>query len=1271
MINMEHWMRAKARAQTAGQAIGVFLVVMAVSGPARADNVVGRIEAHAEAERTVVVIHGTATPSFTAYRLERPSRLVVDLANGKLADSAKDSLVDVDSWAVSQISTSQYHSDSVKTARVMIGLKRGCTYDAKPKGNDLYVMVTTTDPMPASAAVADLSVANAASQKAREATAQAHEATAQAHEATAQAHEASAQARAAETRRATVLAQLADEEKRLVALRDARAEEERREKKQGDAQKAEVEATRRAELARAEAETAKARAVAARAEVERLQITRAAEEQKIAELSRRAAAGGAAEQQELTKLRAAADREQARLTSLRAEAEKLTRTRTVELRRIDEAQASARAAADKRERALDEARVIAERRAQDATSARLAEERRAQAQAEEAARMVAASQKLASSQDKQKNAELAAQRMADQARADEARVKQLRADAERIAQSARLARAQVEAARAETQQLLETQTRERARLESSRLEAKRLADQRQLEMERAAHATAMVSGQRVKMEAAEQEAKRLAEVRQKESLRLDAIRKSAEDAATLRAEELRKLDDARTAQKATVAAHERELASLSERRDRELKSLAEARAGEEAKIAAARDEVRRTRTELDALERQRNTQKEEVARTRVEVEARRAEQVRLDGKLVAARTELERAEKRALAAAVTPVPAPTPVVAVAVALTPVPAPTPVVVLTPHTKDLVRAGIPLTSKIKDVRFTDESDSHRIVIDVQGEPEWRTMPSQKGELTLSLKGAELPRRLERTLDTGAYKGPIRSVSTYGDPSEPGSVRIVVTLDPSRKGGEPRITKEGDRLVWEFPREARSQSIAPLRVGGYGASIPLQLATSATNLPQPGRGGRRSSFSGRRIDLDFKDFDIHNILRMISDVGQVNIITSDDVKGSITIRMRDVPWDQALDVILKAKSLGMQREGNLIRVAPLAVLEKELEAELARARASIELKPLDTRLIPLSYATGDKMLPRVAELLSSRGKVSVDERTNMLIVSDVASNIALAEDLIRNLDTQTPQVLIEARIVEASQNFVRQVGIQWGGNTLNSAATGNPTGLTFPSTVGVAGQSVDPGSPASSASAANPNYVVNLPAATGGGSGGALGIALGSLSGAYNINLRLSALESTGQVRIVSSPKITTLDNVEASIEQGTAIPISVVSAAGTNTIFVDAKLNLTVKPHVTNEGSVAMTVSVTRNEPDFGRLGARGDPTILKRQAHTEMLVRDGDTAVIGGIYTRNSGAAYQKLPWVADIPILGWLFKNRRENDDRTELLIFITPRIVNRQMVAR
>jgi type IV pilus assembly protein PilQ len=172
---------------------------------------------------------------------------------------------------------------------------------------------------------------------------------------------------------------------------------------------------------------------------------------------------------------------------------------------------------------------------------------------------------------------------------------------------------------------------------------------------------------------------------------------------------------------------------------------------------------------------------------------------------------------------------------------------------------------------------------------------------------------------------------------------------------------------------------------------------------------------------------------------------------------------------------------------------------------------------------------------------------------------------------------------------------------------------------------------------------------------------------VAGAVNVNLRLSALESTGQVRILSSPRITTLDNIEASIEQGVAIPISVVSAQGVQTVFVDAKLNLTVKPHVTNEGTVQMEVSVTRNEPDFVNTGARGDPTILKKEAKTTMLVRNGDTAVIGGIYTRNSGLSYAKVPFFADIPLLGIMFRNRRENDDRTEFLVFITPRIANRE----
>jgi type IV pilus assembly protein PilQ len=232
-------------------------------------------------------------------------------------------------------------------------------------------------------------------------------------------------------------------------------------------------------------------------------------------------------------------------------------------------------------------------------------------------------------------------------------------------------------------------------------------------------------------------------------------------------------------------------------------------------------------------------------------------------------------------------------------------------------------------------------------------------------------------------------------------------------------------------------------------------------------------------------------------------------------------------------------------------------------------------------------------------------------------------------------------------------------------------------FPNSVGIGGGASDsigstqglvpsPRTGIAGSASQSPNYAVNLPAAVGAGSGGALGLTLGSVAGALNLNLRLSALEQSGQVRILSSPRISTMDNVQASIEQGVAIPISVVSAQGVQTVFVDAKLNLTVKPHVTNEGTVILTVHVTRNEPDFVNTGARGDPTILKKEAKTVMLVRDGDTAVIGGIYQRNSGLNYSKVPFFADIPIVGFFFRSRRENDDRTEFLVFITPRIANR-----
>ncbi|MEO8215398.1 MAG: type IV pilus secretin PilQ, partial [Myxococcales bacterium] len=436
------------------------------------------------------------------------------------------------------------------------------------------------------------------------------------------------------------------------------------------------------------------------------------------------------------------------------------------------------------------------------------------------------------------------------------------------------------------------------------------------------------------------------------------------------------------------------------------------------------------------------------------------------------------------------------------------------------------------------------------------------------------------------------------------------------------------------------------APAGGGGAGAANALGIL----------RGGRRR-YTGRRIDLDFKGADIHNILRLLSDVGQVNIVTSDDVKGEVTIKMRNVPWDQALDVILRSKLLGQVREGNLIRVAPLTVLEKELEQEIARQKQLADVMPTETRIIAVSYADAKALQDRAHDLLTARGRISVDERTNQLIVSDVAANLNLVEDLVRSLDSQTSQVVIEARIVEARSNFVRQLGVQWGGSAFRDAAHGNATGLVFPSDVAAGGGASDatrPGGLVSLGPAASPDFAVNLPAAVGAGSGGALGLMLGSVGGAFNLNLRLSAMENTGQVRILSSPRISTMDNIEASIEQGVSIPISIVSAQGIQTIFVDAKLNLTVKPHVTNDGTIIMNVHVSRNEPDFVNTGARGDPTILKKEAKTVMLVRDGDTAVIGGIYQRNSGLSYAKVPFLADLPIVGFFFRSRRENDDRTE-----------------
>jgi type IV pilus assembly protein PilQ len=376
-----------------------------------------------------------------------------------------------------------------------------------------------------------------------------------------------------------------------------------------------------------------------------------------------------------------------------------------------------------------------------------------------------------------------------------------------------------------------------------------------------------------------------------------------------------------------------------------------------------------------------------------------------------------------------------------------------------------------------------------------------------------------------------------------------------------------------------------------------------------------------------------------------------------------MRNVPWDQALDLILKTKGLDKEEMGNVVRIARFEEIAKEQEARAKAAEARKPLIPLKVRIIPVNFARAQDVAGRVKDVLSDRGTVSTDERTNVLIIKDVPEALVRAEGLVRNLDTEIPQVLIESRIVEASSNFNKALGVQWGGNAAFTQATNNPTGLAFPNNASAAGGA---GTGNSTGTAATPNYAVSLPAPAGDGNGGAIGFTFGSAGGAFNLNLRLSAAENSGTVKTISAPKIATIDNKEATIGQGISIPFSQVSASGVNTTFIEAKLELRVTPHVTADGSILLKIHATNNAPNPQLTGANGQPSISKREATTEVLVKDGETTVIGGIYTRQTSHNLKEVPFFAKIPILGWFFKSVADQDDHTELLIFITPRILNR-----
>lgn len=498
-------------------------------------------------------------------------------------------------------------------------------------------------------------------------------------------------------------------------------------------------------------------------------------------------------------------------------------------------------------------------------------------------------------------------------------------------------------------------------------------------------------------------------------------------------------------------------------------------------------------------------------------------------------------------------------------------------------------------------------------------------------------------------------------------PDKVRFV--LDSAQAEFPPyQLRRENNQLIVALaaaPPPVIAEEIPPVVPAEEVPPLPpavLEIMPPAPRGPvevPPEAIGLKRVYTGRKLSLEFRDGDIHDILRIIAEVSNKNVIAGDDVKGKVTLRMINVPWDQALDIILQANALGKVSVGNIIRIAPAEKLRKEEEERLAALRAREKLEDLATKIIPVSYAKAGELEIQIKPLLTERGSVMVDKRTNSLIIKDVIRNVKDAMELVKSLDLVTPQVLIEARIVEATSDFIRELGVQWGGRFAADAAHGNPTGLFFPNTIGATGGNTGPaGSPTT------PNFAVNLPAAEAGAAGGAISFLFGSLNDTALLDLRLSAMERKGEGKIISSPRIATIDNREATIKQGMAVPYATVSQAGTQVAWMDATLSLTVTPHITADRSVIMKIKAEKNAPDFTRISA-GMPSISKKEATTEVLVRDGETTVIGGIFTIDKTEARAGVPFFSKIPFIGWLFRYKKTVDSRTELLVFITPRIIS------
>jgi type IV pilus assembly protein PilQ len=573
--------------------------------------------------------------------------------------------------------------------------------------------------------------------------------------------------------------------------------------------------------------------------------------------------------------------------------------------------------------------------------------------------------------------------------------------------------------------------------------------------------------------------------------------------------------------------------------------------------------------------------------------------------------------------------------------------------------------PFTPTIRDIRVVQRGTATAVML--------------RGTAPLVASGIqepqEGPRRLVLNLPnatsavaatTAINQGPVQRVRIAMSPAPPYGTQV--TLDLARVAPyrlEP--SADGNDLSVVFDEPAADPIAALKGVSAPPVAAPAAPAFAAAQAAAPALPAQQQAvpavpqeqaqrqFSGTPVSLDFDGSDLRAVLTALAKEGGINVLIDPRVQGTVTTSLVDIPWDEAFDLIASSNGLGYVQRGSVVRVAPLAVLADE---EAARRKVEEERAlagELRTMTKVLSYATAKDLAVLVTDtVLSARGKVQVDERTNTIIVNDLADRLTKAAELIAILDVAQQQVEIEARIIQTSREFAQSIGVAWGVNGVVSPGLGNTTPLTFPNEGSVSGRLGSIQGPDRVATAVD--HAVTNPSS-------AIGLALGSINGALNLDVALSALERSGKAKILSTPRVSTQNNIEAEIMQGVQIPIQTIANNTVTVTWKDAALILRVLPQITSANTVIMRIVVENGSPDFSRAVA-GNPPINTQRANTQVRVANGDTTVIGGVFINTENTAQQRTPGLYRVPLLGYLFKRNESTDDSRELLIFITPRII-------